>query len=543
MDQGHRREMEAYVSRWSEVARPNDTALRAVDDLAAAAAALRPERGRLAFEDEPSGFEAALRAEADPGVVATPAEHAPGDPSDPTLCDAADAFRRGEVRAEALVEAALARVAARDGVVNAVIRLDADRARALARAQDQARDAGRALGKLAGVVAMHKDMYYRAGEVSTCGSAIRRDWRAPVTATVLARLDAAGSIDMGTLNMSEFAQSPTGHNAHFGDCRNPWNTDHAAGGSSSGPGAAVAAGYAMFSLGSDTGGSIRLPAAMCGVTGIKPTQTRVSRAGVMPLSFSMDNVGPLARTARDAARVLRLIAGGDPADPTCAGEAVPDYEAALDGDLRGEVVVVPDEVLEGTEPSLLAAFEAALRVLEGRGARVLRMSLPVLAAVGAQGSLVSRCEAAAIHGEWMRGRAGEYATFLSARMYGGFAVPAHLYLEALSRRGPILRAFCRDAFRAGTLVAVPGLRLPTPTLRETDVDADPDTWDRFNGVSGNTRMFNYLGLPAVCAPCGVDGRGMPVGIQLAARPFGEARVLRAADALQRDTGWHLRRPG
>ena len=305
----------------------------------------------------------------------------------------------------------------------------------------------------------------------------------------------------------------------------------------------MAAGYALFSLGSDTGGSIRLPAAMCGVTGIKPTQTRVSRAGVMPLSFSLDNVGPLARSARDAARVLRIIAGSDPADPTSAAHPVADYEAALDGDLRGEVVVVPTEVLDGTEPSLLPAFESALLVLEARGARVVRLSLPALVSAGAQGNLVSRCEAAAIHGAWMRERGGDYAAHLAARMFAGFAVPAHLYVEALSRRGPILRAFCRDAFRDGTLVAVPGLLRPTPTLRETDVDADPATWDRFMGVSGSTRMFNYLGLPAACAPCGTDVNGMPVGIQLAARPFGEARVLRAADALQRDTNWHLRRPG
>src|SRR4051794_23587089 len=210
-----------------------------------------------------------------------------------SMTEAADAFAAGEVKAEALVRASLARIAAHDGKVNAVIRLEAEAALEAARAQDKARAAGATPGRLAGAPMMHKDMYYRAGKVSTCGSAIRRDFVPKVTATVLQRLDAAGAIDMGTLNMAEFAQNPTGHNAHFGHCHNPWNLDYCTGGSSSGSGAGVAARFFTAALGSDTGGSIRLPATLCGVTGLKATQTRVSRAGVMPLSFSADNVGPL----------------------------------------------------------------------------------------------------------------------------------------------------------------------------------------------------------------------------------------------------------
>lgn len=453
------------------------------------------------------------------------------------------AFLKGEASAEALVRASLARIDALDAKVNSVIRLDREAALEAAAAQDKARAAGAKLGPLAGAPMMHKDMYYRAGKVSSCGSKIRRDFRPTVTATVLERLDAAGAIDMGTLNMAEFAQNPTGHNAHFGDCHNPWNLPYCTGGSSAGAGAGVAARFFTAALGSDTGGSIRLPASICGVTGIKGTQTRVSRAGVMPLSFSMDNVGPLARTARDCARIMTVIAGHDPRDPTSGPEAVPDYEAALSGDLRGVSIAVPQEwFFDGVDEAVVKGFEAALEVLQARGATVTRVSCPSLRAVGAYVALVSRVEAAAIHANWMREHPGDYAIHLSGRLYGGYAIPGHLYVEALARRGPLLRQFCKEALTGHHLVATPTLRMRVPTLAETDIDASPENWGRHMAVSANTRPFNYLGVPTVSVPCGLDDRGLPIGLQLSARPFGEGRVLQAADAFQRDTDWHARMP-
>lgn len=465
-----------------------------------------------------------------------------------SMTEAADAFARGEVKAEALVRACLARIDAHDGKVNAVIRLDREAALEAAVAQDRARAGGVALGRLAGAPMMHKDMYYRAGRVSTCGSKIRRDFVAPVTATVLQRLDAAGAIDMGTLNMAEFAQNPTGHNAHFGDCHNPWSLPHCTGGSSSGSGAGVAARFFTAALGSDTGGSIRLPATICGVTGIKGTQTRVSRAGVMPLSFSADNVGPLTRTARDAARFMAVVAGHDPKDPTSAREPVPDYEAALTGDIRGKrIAVLETGFLDGADPEVLAAFEEALRVLAAQGARITRVAAPgLMRAVNAYTAVVSRVEGATIHGNWMRARAQDYAVHLSARLFGGYAMPGHYYVEALSRRGPLLRRFVAEVMGEADLVATPTLKTRVPTLAETDIDADPANWDRFMAVSANTRPFNYLGLPTISIPCGFDGAtpagGLPIGLQLAGRPFAEATVLRAADAYQRVTDWHRRSP-
>ncbi len=203
------------------------------------------------------------------------------------------------------------------------------------------------LGVLHGVPMMHKDMYYQAGKLSTCGSALRRDWRPVVTATVIERLAAAGAYTFGGLNMAEFAQNPTGHNKTFGDCHNPWNSALYITGGGSSSGSECLGGGARFNymaLGSDTGGSIRLPASANGVSGIKPTQTRISRYGVMPLSFTHDNVGPLTRTVRDCARVMTVNAGHDPRDPTSAREPVPDYEAALSGDIRGQRIGVPTNV-------------------------------------------------------------------------------------------------------------------------------------------------------------------------------------------------------
>jgi aspartyl-tRNA(Asn)/glutamyl-tRNA(Gln) amidotransferase subunit A len=465
--------------------------------------------------------------------------------ADLTLTQAAAAVRGGSATSADLLAACLANIDSAEAQVNAIIWLDREAAAASAAAAD----AAPRTGALHGVPLAHKDMYYQAGRRSTCGSAIRRDFVPDRTATVIEHLAGAGAYAIAGLNMSEFAQSPTGHNAHYGTCRNPWGLDRITGGSSSGSGAAVAARFTYAALGSDTGGSVRLPASACGVTGLKPTQTRVSRAGVMPLSFSCDNVGPLARTARDCALVLGVIAGHDPRDPTSAREPVPDYVAALDGDIRGLRIGVPlTYFLDGVDAPVNAALEAALAVLTARGAAIRRLPLPLMEATAAYGALVSRVEGSAIHAAWMRTRAGDYSTHLSGRLYPGYAIPATWYVEALSRRGPILAAFCREVFAQVDVLAMPTIRTCVPTIAETDVDAAcdtpalPEVLARFLGVSANTRPINYLGLPAISVPCGFDPNGMPIGLQLVARPFAEAPLLRVAEAYQRDTDWHARKP-
>jgi aspartyl-tRNA(Asn)/glutamyl-tRNA(Gln) amidotransferase subunit A len=466
------------------------------------------------------------------------------DLADLSLVDAADAVRNGDATSIELLDACWHNLEAVNPSLNATIWLDRETAEAAAHAADRAVRERSWLGPLHGVPMAHKDMYYQAGQLSTCGSAIRRDYRPAVTATVIEKLLAAGAYTFGGLNMAEFAQNPTGHNRAFGDCHNPWNLPYITGGSSSGSGVSVAARFNYAALGSDTGGSIRLPAAACGVTGIKPTQTRVSRFGVMPLSFSADNVGPLTRTARDCARIMGLIAGCDPRDPTSSHEPVPDYEAALDGDVRGLRIGVPSTwFLDGIDAPVRDALEHALAVLAARGAEVHRIALPLMDAVTTYGSIVSRVEAATIHAQWMRERAGDYGIHISGRMYGGYAIPATYYIEALSRRGPILKSFAKEVFAKVDVLATPTIRTCLPTLADTDIDhGPPGTETTFMAVSANTRPFNYLGLPAVSVNSGFDPNGLPIGLQIAGRPFAEARVLKVADAYQRDTDFHARRP-
>ncbi len=466
------------------------------------------------------------------------------DLADLTLVQAADAVRNGDVTSRDLLDAIRARMDAVNPQLNAVIWQDREAADQAARAADQAVRDKAPLGRLHGVPLAHKDMYYQAGKLSTCGSALRKDFRPAVSATVVERMAAAGAYTFAGLNMAEFAQNPTGHNRTYGDCHNPWNLPYITGGSSSGSGASVAARFNYAALGSDTGGSIRLPASACGVTGIKPTQTRVSRAGVMPLSFSCDNVGPLARTARDCARVLGVIAGRDDRDPTSARVPVPDYEAGLDGDIRGLRIGVPSTYFQdGVDAPVLAALERALEVLAARGAVVQRVTLPLMEAVATYQGIISRVEGATIHAQWMRTNAQDYGVHISGRMYPGYAIPATYYLESLSRRGPILKQFAAEVFGQVDVLLAPTIRTCLPTLADTDIDHGPaGTERRFMAVSANTRPFNYLGLPVVSVPCGFDPNGCPIGMQIAGRPFAEARVLKVADAYQRDTDWHARRP-
>jgi aspartyl-tRNA(Asn)/glutamyl-tRNA(Gln) amidotransferase subunit A len=464
--------------------------------------------------------------------------------ADLTLIEAAAAVRDGDATSRDLLDACWERMEDVNPTLNATIWVDRAGAEEAAAAADAKRDALEWLGPLHGVPLAHKDMYYQAGKRCTCGSRLRTDFVPDITASAIERLATAGAYSFAGLNMAEFAQNPTGHNREFGDCHNPWNPPYITGGSSSGSGAAVAARFVYAALGSDTGGSIRLPASACGITGLKPTQTRVSRYGAMPLSFSLDNVGPLTRTAKDCARVMTLIAGRDPKDPTSSHLPVPDYEGALDGDVSGMRIGIPiNYFFDDADPTVTAAIEQAVEVLRARGASVTRLTLPVMDAVAGYGGIISRVEAATIHAEWMRHRAQNYAQHLSGRMYPGFAIPAPYYVESLSRRGPVLRAFADEVFAQVDVLATPTIRTALPTLAETDIDnGPPGTEVRFLAVSANTRPFNYLGLPAISIPCGFDGNGLPIGLQLAGRPFAEARLMRMADAYQRDTDWHARRP-
>lgn len=459
--------------------------------------------------------------------------------ADLTLVELAEKIARREVSAGEATEAAIRRAEATQPKLNAFIALKAEQAMAQARTADE----GRIKGPLAGVPLAHKDMFYREGQISSCGTSILRQRPAPTTATALKRLDDAGAVDLGGLNMSEFAVGPLGHNAHHGATRNPWNPEHAPGGSSAGSGAATAARVAYGALGSDTGGSIRIPSSFCGLVGVKPTQTRVSRHGAMPLSFSLDCIGPLARSARDAARLLAVIAGPDPLDGTCSARPVDDYEAACGQDVKGLKLGVPTSYYdEELHPDTARAMEAARAAFASLGVELVPVDVPDHRPINMLWQVICSAEAAAAHRRWLRERPQDYQPQVKRRIELGLYIPATRYIEALSARGPIAQAFLDQVFARCDAMLTPTTPFPAPRLDETDVGAKEGALELILRISQFTRPISFLGFPAVSAPCGFSADGLPIGLQLVGRPFAEATLLRLAHAYEQATDWTKRRP-
>lgn len=454
-----------------------------------------------------------------------------------SLVELARALRAGEVGSREATAAVLEALDSRGRELGAVARLDPERALAAADEADRRRARGEALGPLHGVPLAHKDMFYRAGELAEMGAALMRGNRPDVTATVLARLDAAGAIDVGRLNMVEFALGITGHNDHTGHPRNPWNPRHITGGSTSGGAAAVAARLIPGTLGSDTGGSIRYPAACCGLVGLKPTYGRVSRYGCMPLSHSLDHVGPVARNAEDAALLLRIIAGHDPSDPTTSARAVPDYGTGLGRGVAGLRLAVAEKGFGTTlDAEVAVAIGRAVDGLAEAGMQVDRIAMPDFAPYNALRRLIMLAECAALHRDRVASARERYNPQTLSRMEPGFPASAVDYVRALGARAPLLRRFCAEMFEHADMLALPTSPVPTPGIAETDTGGDA----RFTAVANRLGIlvgpFNLLGLPAISVPAGLDRRGLPVGLQLVARPFGEGLLLRAAHALESAAG-------
>ena len=458
----------------------------------------------------------------------------------------ADAIAQGRITSVEATEACLARIEIWQPRTNAFLRVYKDKALAQARAMDAELKAGKRRGPLHGVPMAHKDMYYRKGELSTGGSAIRKDWTAPVTATVLEKLDAAGVVELGFLNMAEFAAGPTGHNVHHGNAKNPWDETRVTGGSSSGSGASVAARMTFGALGSDTGGSIRLPAAACGVVGMKATYGRVSRAGAVARSWTLDHVGPLTRTVRDNARMLAAIAGYDPNDSTTSEKPVPDYEALLDGGVAGLRIglALPNDGPAPLDAKIGAAIQAAADTLGKLGARITMAKLPDFTALYRCAEVMVKCEAAAMHRPWMEKTPELYANQVRTRMEAGFFIPATQYIDALRLRAHFVTEFLSVAMDGVDAVLLPAIPFPIPTLEETDTEnqGGPAVLKMVAGFTGLTRPFNTLGIPALSVPCGFDVNGAPIGMQLVGRPFDEATLYRIGHGYQGATEHHRRVP-
>jgi aspartyl-tRNA(Asn)/glutamyl-tRNA(Gln) amidotransferase subunit A len=436
----------------------------------------------------------------------------------------------------------LHRIAQWQPKLNAFMAVEAEAALQAADAADAALAKGESCGVLHGVPLAHKDMYYDAGRVVTCGSLIRRDFVAATTSTALQRLKDAGAIRLGSLQMAEFAYGPTGHNAHYGAVHNPFAPDRITGGSSSGSGSAVAARLTFAALGSDTGGSVRLPAHFCGVTGLKTTYGRVSRAGAMPLSQSLDTVGPLARSAEDCAFLLGLMAGPDPEDPTASGAPVPDYLAATAASIKGLKVGVPASFyVDDLDAEVAKALDAAIAVLKREGADIVKVELPDQRRLTAACQLVLAVEAAAFHKRWLIERPQDYGPQVLMRLQNGLAIPAVLYLEAMRWRGPALAAHIA-ATSAVDAVLAPVAPVPAPTIAESDVGNSPNADAVIARLTRFTRPVNYLGLPSLAIPAGFTSHGLPIGMQLIGRSFDEGTLLAIGAAFQRATDFHEKLP-
>lgn len=439
----------------------------------------------------------------------------------PTLAELAVRLRRREVSAAELVEQALEQIARLDPHLNAFQCVLADEARAAAREADAALARGEDHGPLHGIPVAVKDLLDLAGTPTTAGGRLLADRLAERDASVVNRLRQAGAIVLGKTRLTEFAYSPASDNPHYGPTRNPWDRTRDAGGSSSGSGAAVAAGMVVAALGSDTGGSIRIPATFCGIVGLKPTFGRVSLTGAVPLSWSLDHLGPMTRSVVDAALVLAAIAGPDPADPRTSRTSswgMPAFSADVRG-LRVGVVRGDGGTEPLGEPEVMTACERAAAALADAGGLIEDVTVPELSALRVINSVLIGLEAQVVHLPWLRTQREAYGAFLRARLLATLAYPPGSYLLAQRWRAQ-LRQQMAERMRVLDLLLLPTVPHPAPPLGVIV----RNTW--------HTSPFNALGWPALSLPGGLAETGLPVGVQLVGRPWEEATVLRAGAVVE-----------
>ncbi len=447
-------------------------------------------------------------------------------------------IREGRLTPADVVDAYLARITAVDPVVAAYVRVLAERARARARALDTETRAG-ARGPLHGVPVAIKDLIAIAGVPMTAGSSFLGVEPEPETATVVRRLEAAGAIVLGTTVLNEFALGTTGVNPHSRTPRNPWNLDRIVGGSSSGSGAAVASRLAAAAIGTDTGGSIRIPAALCGIVGLKPTFGRISRHGVLPLAGSFDTVGPMVRTVEDAALMLEVMAGADPADPHCSLTPAGRYLEEMRRDPRGlHVARLSGSFFEDDlDPAAVHALDAATRALQRAGLRIRAVMLRTIEAGHDAQLAILRAEAAVFHRATFPGREADYNPDVRAILEQGASIsPAALDEARVALRE--LQAEIAAVLHDCPVLLAPAV--PVGAARIADADPRGPHWPEIRRQLGRfTRLFNAVGLPTLVLPAGLTAERLPIALQLAAPPFEEGMLLSVAHRLEQAIGWSL----
>lgn len=445
------------------------------------------------------------------------------------LVELAEAIASGVLSAVDAVTDALERAEDWRGL-NAFVAIEAEAALDQARACDEQRRRGSLRGPLHGVPLAHKDMFFRAGIPTEAGSKIWRGHVPAETSPLMARLAAAGAITIGRLHMAEFAMGPSGHNAHLGRCRNPWNGEAISGGSSSGSGAAVGARIVTGALGSDTGGSVRLPAAFCGVAGLKPTNGLLPDTAMMPLAKTLDTAGPLSTSSRSLARLMDVLVDGE-------------YEAGLIADCSGLTIGVPTSYFtDDLHPEVAAAFAAARQVFADLGAKVVDVAIPDHSGYPAIAAEIWAPEAAAFHARHLAERAEDFGDQVRNRLLAGAAVSPDTYLAALGRRKSAQSDMLSGPFSKVDLLLTPAARFPVPMAEEVGATGGDAMQAMVAELSALTRTISMLGFPALVTPMGFDARGLPLALQLVGRPTSEQCLLRGGFAYEQATSWLARVP-
>ena len=466
------------------------------------------------------------------------------DPAFPTIAELAGDLRARRVASVDVVRQALDRARGLESALNSFITLIPDAALEEARQMDAEIARGQYRGPLHGIPISIKDHIDTAGIRTTAGAKSRVANVPAADAAVVRRLKRAGAVIIGKANMNKFADGESGDNPDFGKIRNPWNRDYSPGGSSSGSGAQVAAGIVPLSVGTDNGGSVRIPAALCGVVGLKPTHGRISLEGIFPRLYTLDHPGPLTRTVEDCAIALQVLAGHDAGDTTTARRPVPDYGAGLRTGIKGMVIGVDRGYVTVGQPDVLAAFDVALDALRSLGASVVDVTLPPFDQLLAVGNTIASCEYSVAAAQLFHEHPSDFDAAVppaasSADIKAGALIPAVDYIRATQQRRVLQSAYARATHDTAVGVA------PTYPLAGRPFGPYPRVQNReftANDAIRYTFSFDLLGLPAISVPCGFSHDGFPVGLQFIGRAFDESTVLRAAHAYEQATTWHTRHP-
>lgn len=445
-------------------------------------------------------------------------------------------FQR-EISPVDLLDIVLARIERMNPLLNAFISITPESAYAAARQAESELMKGNYRGPLHGVPVSVKDLYATQGVRTTGGSKVLATWVPDYDATVVARLRDAGALLVGKTNLPEFAWGPTANNSYYGTTRNPWDRDRIAGGSSAGAAAAVASGLGYLSMGTETGESIRRPAALCGIVGLKPTYGLVSRFGILPGAWSLDHAGPLVRSVRDAALVLEVLAGHDPKDVSSQRVPKSDYTSELDKELAGLRIGIPDEYLEmEVDDEILVSFEKAVVLLEHLGARRVNISLPSAQYAALVSTTIAYCENAAYYAPLFLAHLEDLEEDTRRRFVVASSLTATDYLNAQRARRAIGNEVDR-IFREIDLIVSPTTATPATLVAEGAEPLHDHPVEIGYHLQAIRRLFSLLGLPVVSIPCGYTGNGLPMGLQIGGRHLEEATVLRGAFAYERETDW------